>query len=859
MADQPAPLLPGASSGFAGVPPPPPPPPLPANLEAMLEILNKNKLASRLMPPGPGEERGQKRPGPSPAHAGEDEDEDEDEEQQFRMLEESAKRVKLDSGDAAAPPLEQPASVPAATHDARLADTATATTGPPQTAADAEMEEEIRAALHSGPFELPPAEDMTPETCSVQIQQALERVVAGSKAIRRLIETKNMQSLDVSSRGMLSPAQHQEHQLQQHRDITESGVRKVLPNGQSTNAGILEDSMLMLVRLISNCYILCSGADQAYDARPAMGPDSSWSRIHSCVESVLDYILEAPRTHYGLAQLLLYEMWLAVVIADPEMKQVPEQAGSEYSALSLYLNWCQRIFGRIVECSAEHTTGGPLASGGVLAGGSSGAGVPLPQQHQQKQGDRLMLDFIIDVPYLAPQLLRKLQGYLSDPRTALAGIATLKDAIALRPPLLKEGLEILLTYSAHPQKETRTACILAVKKYYINSPFSSLIEKLAKTAIKSGVADAASRTKELEASVAAAAAAEGGASKQQQAEGESGSDAQHDPRAEILAMRKNGEAEIEAHLVSHAELFLALCTRNMDLFSEIFDIFVASPPLVQAIIQRIIKPLVRSTARTPAKFIPALERFPKGAENFALRVIILLTLDVAPSPELVQTVLNLFDQRGLGAQFLVVVANGMEKDEIQKRLPAVLGLLDGTEAQRGLVRECFSRLMRPYGGRPSRLSPTQLLIMLHDDLGVGAERTMEAIQVCVDMDKVFTPQILAAALKMMVEMPDVPPLVMRTAELCHRRNRSITGLIIGLLSNLVARKVWEMNGVFEGFAKCCLSLVPATLSLMLSMPAEPLKQMVSMEPSLTAHLHEYVQKMPESKRERFKWLIGASG
>ncbi|KAJ1964152.1 hypothetical protein GGI12_001608 [Dipsacomyces acuminosporus] len=849
MADQPAPMLAGVGGAYTDIPPPPPP--LPNN-------------------------RGQKRPNNHEAYAeaaaGMDEEEEEDEEQQFRMLEESAKRVKLETSDASsALPQAQTANVApqasslagSGTTAAKKIDAAAAATaaGQPQATADVEMEEEIRAALHSGPFELPPVEKMTADTCAAQIQQALERVISGSKAIRKLIEHKSAHTVDASNKGMLVPTQQH-----QQRDISESGAQKVLPNGQSTNAGVLEDSMLMLVRLISNCYILysdierCSGSDST-----AKMPEPAWSEIHASIDSVLEYILKSPQTHYGLAQLLLYEMWLAVMVVDPGMENPPKKPGSEYSVLSLYSSWCQRAFDRIVQWSAENAIAQDKAQV-VPDSTPSNAGAPVPmpqqqqQQHQQQQqqikGDRLMVSFITDVPYLAPQLLRRLQGYLSDPKTSLAGVATLKEAVALRPPLLKEGLEMLLTYSVSPQRDTRTACILAVKKYYTSSPYTLLIEKFARTNLKIGISNAAAQAKELD-SKAAEIIARARASAATATEGSDKTPS--DPRAEIAALRKSGEPKIEACLISHAELFLALCTRNMELFSDIFDMYASTTPLVQAAIYRIVYPLVQSCVRTPAKLIPVLARFPKGAEKLALRVIMILTAEVIPSPDLVQAVVDLYEQHRLDEQCFIFIANGMEKDQIQRRLPQVIKLLDINASMRAGVRDFFARLTQAFSGKPSCLSPTELLMMLHSDFGEhgpSAGRIMEAVQICLDNDKVFTTQIYVAALKMMFDQSPVPPLVMSTAELCYRKNRSIAGIITKSLEKLVARKVWEMgSAVFEAFVKCCQNLLPSTHQVLILVPTEPLKQMLAMQPGLRAPFQEYVRKMSEPQRARFKWVL----
>ncbi|KAJ1935821.1 hypothetical protein FBU59_005262, partial [Linderina macrospora] len=261
MADQPAPMLPTDANSFSSVGP------LPADIGAMLESLNRIKAT------------GKKRPAHRPES--DDEEEDEDEEQQFRRLEENTKRVKLEADQVAAAAVAAIADISATAAKGAKA-------GKPATG-DVEMDDAVSAALDSGPFVLHKVDDITPEQRDLMVRQAFDRVVDASKRVKALVENMHVQG---------------------GRDVAEINAPVVLPNGLSTNAGVLEDAMLVLVRLISNFYIMQAEAHQLAGSTQANNVLSQG--VRSSVEGVLSFIVESPRAHYRLAQLLLYELWLAV-------------------------------------------------------------------------------------------------------------------------------------------------------------------------------------------------------------------------------------------------------------------------------------------------------------------------------------------------------------------------------------------------------------------------------------------------------------------------------------------------------------------------------------------------------------------
>ncbi|KAJ2489935.1 hypothetical protein IWW37_003565 [Coemansia sp. RSA 2050] len=807
-----------------------------------------------------------------------EDDDNDDEEKQSRMLEENAKRVKLDNvGDgasaaaAAAAAAEEAAAKEAAIQAARLA---------AGTETDSELAEQLKTSLPELKFDIQPLETLTPDARDTLFVDALKRVVAAGSVVQKFVARSRLQALGASSQPPPPPPAGAGP-----GNITESGDVATLPNGLSTNAGVLEDSMLMLVRLICSCYIMSK--DTSADSEAAATEASAkWAKVHECAEAVLESIVQAPRERYGLGILLLYEIWMAVVILDPELGSSPggQHSKSEgaSSVLALYLRWSDRIFDAVIKCGMDTTLSqkaAAVAAAAIAAAESASAAVAgptgsAPQQQplmpqQLPQQDRLILNFVLDAPYIPSVAIKKLAVCLTNADTAVLGYATLDKAMELRPPVVEEGMRVLLTNCGHHERTTRIGCIRAVKKYYTTSAHTSTIENWARMMLKAGIDSAVSE------SAKAAAEAERVLSEPVEPL-EPGMDPEQErvateraierKKAAVIQVHKKSDLSIEAALVRQAELLLALCTRNMDLYVDVLAAYAAAPMPVQSVLRRVVTPLVKSVAATPAKIVPALARFVSGAESLVLRTIFILSAEGPPVPtsEFVNAVTEICDTRELDARYIVCIAHGLTKDEALKRLGSVLMLLNGRGMHWPLLSEFYSRVTTPYAGSSSLLSPMELLLALHKTASEGVvpmSKVFEGLVVYTDMRKpdgnhVFSTQVIAAALKVLPDEPVISPLMLRTAELYCTRRGGLAGTVTSLLEKLVERQVWDMSeAVFLSFAHCFMALQPGSLRMVNHMPLDALRKMVSLLPALRPSLRDYVGKMDESSREKFSWLF----
>ncbi|KAJ2878822.1 hypothetical protein FB639_003266, partial [Coemansia asiatica] len=600
--------------------------------------------------------------------------EDEDEEYQSRMLEENAKRVKLENK------AEDGSLLPAQPSPSALSNNP-AIVQQSVTENDKEMEAEVRRAINTGPFELQVTLHLSAAERELLVVDAMKRIVAGSKAIERFIASNRVQSLG----GVAGLAKKLDPLRPRALGTTELGAQPTLSNGLSTNAGVLEDSILLLVRMISNCYMISFNPVLQETNAEDIGPSSKWADMHACIESVLEEIKQSTRSRYGLAILLLYEIWLAVTGTDPQLQQMKNIPENKYSIQALYMRWCEQIFDAVIKCSIEtmqahsqaqvvpdmssSTSAGAGAGAGAGATGAAVANAAVPAVPAAPVIDRLALDFILDVPYLSDVHFKKLEQCLRSPATAALGFWTIEKAMDMRPPLFKAGINSLLTFSVSHDRVTRIGCIRAVKKYFTTSQESGLIEKFAQTSFKRGVQNAEATMVKIKDDITKIRTAEPTVDQEAAAQRE----------ADLAKLKLKGDQEIDMELATHGEILLALCTRKMELLSVVFDAYVPASTPVRLGFVRLIGPLIKSVSGTPAKILPALSNFPLGAETLAIKVIKVLALESAavPSKELVQGILEMQAQRSLDPRFIVAVAMGLKKTEALEWIGKVVGLLDG--------------------------------------------------------------------------------------------------------------------------------------------------------------------------------------
>jgi symplekin len=67
-----------------------------------------------------------------------------------------------------------------------------------------------------------------------------------------------------------------------------------------------------------------------------------------------------------------------------------------------------------------------------------------------------------------------------------------------------------------------------------------------------------------------------------------------------------------------------------------------------------------------------------------------------------------------------------KKDDIKRHMPKIVSLLNGTEAQRKIVRNVFSRIISDTGNVSAHMNAVEMLVVLHNaDQNVSPKQAIE--------------------------------------------------------------------------------------------------------------------------------------
>ena len=171
----------------------------------------------------------------------------------------------------------------------------------------------------------------------------------------------------------------------------------------------------------------------------------------------------------------------------------------------------------------------------------------------------------------------------------------------------------------------------------------------------------------------------------------------------------------------------------------------------------------------------------------------------------------------------------------------------------------------------SPISPADLLIALHNvdetkcDLktiikgllyGLNTCRFMLTViiffclatNLCFEEKNIFTAEVLAIVMQMLIEQNPLPTLLMRTViQTLSSYPRLITFIMNNILQKLIVKQVWTQKKVWEGFVKCCQRTMPHSFGVMLQLHPIQLKSIISVCPEIKPALAEHLQTLSEQQ------------
>ncbi|KAF7493381.1 Symplekin [Sarcoptes scabiei] len=420
--------------------------------------------------------------------------------------------------------------------------------------------------------------------------------------------------------------------------------------------------------------------------------------------------------------------------------------------------------------------------------------------------DYFIQKFYLESPRLDQKLIDYFMTYVANsPESALN---VLKLLIERRPSYRAQFLENLLKYSIETSDAvTHQKALKLIKEIYLNPTMKNkiLIEKFS--------LDCLQKMKYIEK----------GTNQQQTKSFEDNED-----RITILL-----------------SLYLLLLPINLKLLHELPSVYTESGSQTKRLILRLIQEPIEDIDMNSPELIVFVQNCSTGSETLVSRVIHILTEKQPPSLLLVQSVKNLYQKSVFDVRFLIPVLCGFSKLEIIEILPQLIKL------NPTVVKEVFNRLLIAKDpNNKSTISPADLMISLHniDTSKCNLKNIIKAIQLCFEEKTIFTAEVLAVVMQMLIEQSTLPTLLMRTIIQTLSHFPRLIGFIMNnIMQKLILKQVWNQRKVWEGFIKCCQRMIPHSFHVLLQLPSNQLVSVFENCPEIKPALMNYLQELNEQQ------------
>lgn len=211
-----------------------------------------------------------------------------------------------------------------------------------------------------------------------------------------------------------------------------------------------------------------------------------------------------------------------------------------------------------------------------------------------------------------------------------------------------------------------------------------------------------------------------------------------------------------------------------------------------------------------------------------------------------------FDSIGKGLlpvrilEALIVCASSENIDSLKAALHAYILQVDpAAEANKAAYANLLAKAAEIIG-------PSDFFVHLHClETSVPLKRLVEVIQFCFLLTIVFKPDILAAGLTQLAQLPTLSTMLLRSILQSVSTHRNLTSTAVGLLSKLIERSIWEYPKLWDGLIRCLRQLAPASHAVMLQLPVERLEEVLLAVPELKLSFHVYLRQQSKPVQARF--------
>lgn len=212
----------------------------------------------------------------------------------------------------------------------------------------------------------------------------------------------------------------------------------------------------------------------------------------------------------------------------------------------------------------------------------------------------------------------------------------------------------------------------------------------------------------------------------------------------------------------------------------------------------------------------------QGSIDLVLEMVGVLTEGVLPPPPLVAACLQLHAS-SKDPRALPPALPALDRGAALRLMPALLEL--PAEALRSALRRLVTALPPQ---RAAAFSPPELLAALHTlDHSQDPKllrHMMTAVTVCMSSPELFTPETIAAAVSQLLTRVPLPQLFMRTVIQSVAAAPRLRPFLLGVLSQLVSKQIWNDSTQWKGWVMCAQQLAPDSFQAWLHLPSSVLLQ-----------------------------------
>eukprot|EP00252_Welwitschia_mirabilis_P011518 TRINITY_DN25785_c0_g1_i1.p1 TRINITY_DN25785_c0_g1~~TRINITY_DN25785_c0_g1_i1.p1 ORF type:complete len:912 (+),score=186.33 TRINITY_DN25785_c0_g1_i1:161-2737(+) len=299
-------------------------------------------------------------------------------------------------------------------------------------------------------------------------------------------------------------------------------------------------------------------------------------------------------------------------------------------------------------------------------------------------------------------------------------------------------------------------------------------------------------------------------------------------------------------------LFFALCIKKHSLLWRLFSVYKGAPKAIKQAIQRHLPKLVTTIKASP-EMLNIVANPPLGSENLIMQALHVLTEGSPPSRDLINAVKRLYDTKSQDAGVLIPILSSLTKEEVQPLFPRLVDLPPDK------FKIALARILQGSAHSGPALTPTEVLILIHgidpEQDGIPLKKVIDACNACFEQKSVFTQQVLASTINLMIEKTPLPLLFMRTViQACGCFPPLVSFVKEILVRLVVSKQIWKYPKLWVGFLKCATQTMPDSFNALIQLPAEHLESALTKYPTLRKPLAAYASQ-PDVKRNASRSIL----